>query len=224
MKLKTLSMMALVVVQINCMAQANFTSNKTEGKEGYLSAALEKAKTVKSENDLQNSINEIKRIELLDKNYWLPSYYVSYLEATQSFYTSPDKKDALLADVKERIEKLLNNGSADKSEVYTLLGYYNYAKIVQDPKKNGQIYYKDVVTNYQKAISINPNNPRPNYLLDLFEDRMNSFMGKKDPELCNKMQKDKKLFEGFTPADKNAPNWGEKEVIAKLQKCAEQNK
>ena len=219
MKLKTLSLAAFIFVQINCMAQTNFSSNKAPGKEEYLSTDIEKDKLVKNESDLQNSINEIKRIEVLDANYWLPSYYVSYMETTQSFYTSPDKKEALLADVKARIDKLLDNTSVDKSELYTVLGYYYYAKIAQDPQKNGQLYYKDVVTNYQKAIAMNAANPRPNYLLHLFEDKMSSFMGNKENDLCGKLQKDKKLFEDFKVVDKNYPNWGEKEVVMNLQKC-----
>jgi hypothetical protein len=220
MKLKTLSLAAFILAQINCMAQTSFSSNKTPGKEEYLSTALEKAKSIKNESDLQNSINEIKRIEVLDANYWLPSYYVSYMETTQSFYTTPDKKEALLEDAKARINKLLDNPLVDKSELYTVLGYYYYAKIAQDPQNNGQLFYKDVITNYQKAIGINPANPRPNYLLHLFEDKMSSFMGKQDSNLCEKLQKDKKLFEDFKVADKNYPNWGEKEIVTNLQKCA----
>lgn len=219
MKLKALSLAAFILVQFNCMAQSSFTSGQTQDKEDYLAKSLEKAKGIKNESDLQNSINEIKRIEVLDANYWLPSYYVSYMETTQSFYTTPDKKEALLEDAKARIDKLLDNSAVDKSELYTVLGYYYYAKIAQDPQKNGQLFYKDVVANYQKAISINPANPRPNYLLHLFEDKMSSFMGKKDSDLCEKLQKDKKLFEDFKVAGKNYPTWGEKEVVTNLQKC-----
>lgn len=219
MKLKTLSLTAFILVQFNCMAQTSFTSGKTSGKEEYLAKSLEKAKEIKNENDLQNSINEITRIEVLDANYWLPSYYIAYMESTQSLFASQDKKEALLADAKARIEKLLDSPYADKSELYTVLGYYYYAKIAQDPQKNGQLFYKDVIINYQKAIGINPANPRPNYLLHLFEEKMSSFMGKKDSDLCEKLAEDKKLFEEFKVADKNYPNWGEKEVIANLQKC-----
>lgn len=219
MKLKALSLAAFILVQFNCMAQSSFTSGQTQDKEDYLAKSLEKAKGIKNESDLQNSINEIKRIEVLDANYWLPSYYVSYMETTQSFYTAPDKKEASLEDAKARIDKLLDNSAVDKSELYTVLGYYYYAKIAQDPQKNGQLFYKDVVANYQKAISINPANPRPNYLLHLFEDKMSSFMGKKDSDLCEKLQKDKKLFEDFKVAGKNYPTWGEKEVVTNLQKC-----
>lgn len=220
MKLKTLSLAAFIMVQVNCMAQSGLTSGNTPDKEEYLSKSLEKAKAIKNENDLQSSINEIKRIEVLDANYWLPSYYISYMESTQSFYTSPDKKDALLEDAKARIDKLMDNPSVDKSELYTILGYYYYAKIAQDPQKNGQLYYKDVITSYQKAIAANPSNPRPNYLLHLFEDKMSSFMGKKDSDLCEKLAKDKKLFEDFKVSGKNYPTWGEKEVVTNLQKCA----
>ena len=219
MKLKTLSLLAIILVQSNYMAQSSFASNQTTDKESYLAKSLEKAKGIKNESDLQNSINEIKRIELLDANYWLPSYYVSYMEVKQSLYTSPDKKDALLADEKVRIDKLLDNPSVDKSELYTVLGYYYYAKIAQDPQTNGQLYYKSVITNYQKAISANPTNPRPYYLIHLFEDKMNSFMGKKESDLCEKLAKDKKLFEDFKVTDKNYPAWGEKEVITNLEKC-----
>lgn len=220
MKLKTLFLAAFILVQVNCMAQTSFASGKTSDKEDYLAKSLEKAKGIKNENDLQNSINEIKRIEVLDANYWLPSYYIAYMESTQSLFTSPDKKEALLADAKARIEKLLDNPSVEKSELFTILGYYYYAKIAQDPQNNGQLFYKDVVNNYQKAIAINPANPRPNYLLHLFGDKMSSFMGKNDYDLCEKLSTDKKLFEDFKVANKNYPNWGEKEVVANLQKCA----
>lgn len=101
MKLKTLPLAVFILIQFNCMAQSSVSSEK---QEDFLEKALEKAKTVHTENDIQNSVNEIKRIESLDSNYWLPSYYVSYMETSMSFFTDPDKKEAILTDAKERIE------------------------------------------------------------------------------------------------------------------------
>lgn len=218
MNLKTLSITTFILMQLSCNAQSNFTSIQAD-KEDFLTKSLQKAKEIKSENDLQSTINEIKRIEVLDANYWLPTYYVSYMLTIQSFYATADKKEALLADAKARIDKLFDNPSADKSELYTILGYYYYAKIAQDPQKNGQIFYKDVIANYQKAVALNPVNPRPNYLLHLFEDKMSGFMGNKNYDLCEKLKKDKILFENFKVSNKNYPNWGEKEVMTNLQKC-----
>ncbi|QDP85581.1 hypothetical protein FNJ88_08400 [Chryseobacterium sp. SNU WT5] len=225
MKFKTLIPTALILMQVNCMAQSNTLSApapvKNTEKTDFLAAALEKAKASKSAADIQSSVNEIKRIESMDPNNWLPNYYISYLEIVQSFFTNPESKDALLEDAKKRADKLLENNAADKSEVYTLLGYYYYGKIAQDSQKNGQLYFKEVIGNYQKAIALNSKNPRPNYLLNLFEEKMNAFMGNKDSNICEKLNQSKELFANFKPVNKNDPNWGEKDLLTNLEsKCS----
>ena len=66
---------------------------------------------------------------------------------------------------------------ADLSDVCTLRGFLYMVRIVQNPAKNGQRYYMNVMQNYEKALKINPNNQLAQQLQLKFLDGMKLAMG-----------------------------------------------
>lgn len=224
MKLK-ISLLVLIFATFSCNSMPvknSAAASKDTIMQVELSKILENARQIKDIKDLNNRINDLKRLEAMYPSKWLPSYYVAYLELKSSFASEPDKKESLLADAKQKIDLLIDNKESDPSEVYTLLGFYYYAKIAQNPQENGQLYYKDVIESYSKAIKFDANNPRPSFLLTSFQNDMSGFLGKKDEELCAKLSANLVLFKNFKLKEPNNPNWGEKELMAKLQSlCSE---
>jgi len=63
--------------------------------------------------------------------------------------------------------------NADQSDICTLRGFLYMVRIVQDPARNGQRYYIDVLQNYENALRLNPNNQLAKDLQQKFYEGMN---------------------------------------------------
>ncbi len=174
----------------------------------YLGQSLEKVKNTSDINETYAVVNEINRISKLYPTEWLADYYVAYINLSLAFRTNGNVQNKLIEEAKNKIDKLLLNKDAELSEIITLQGYYYYALIAQSPQENGQKYYKDVVTSYNKAIAINGNNPRPVLLLALFKNRMSKFMGESTDSFCTELDNIENMLNGFTPKEALFPTWG----------------
>ena len=81
-----------------------------------------------------------------------------------------------------------------KSEVSTLYGYYYNGLSMTNPAVNGQKYFNDVISNYEKAIKLNPENPRPIFLLAFYESFLPDFIRSKR-DFCEEINKAKSLYQ-----------------------------
>jgi hypothetical protein len=68
--------------------------------------------------------------------------------------------------------------NADPSDVCTLRGFLYMVRIVQNPAQNGQLYYMDVMQNYEKALRLNPDNQLAKQLQQKFLEGMKQQTGK----------------------------------------------
>ena len=193
-----------------------------EGTAAYqhlLMQVLSKAKQNKGLEDVYNSVNELKRLGKMYPAEWLPDYYAALFEMKLALAGKPEKKDDLLADAQERIATLKKNTGANASEVYTLSGYYYYVMIAGNPEENGQKYYKDVLSEYQKAINLDGKNPRPQLLQAIFNNNMSEFLKKRDDGFCNKLKEIATMFDAFVPKSEVDPSWGMQELKSVSQPC-----
>ena len=82
----------------------------------------------------------------------------------------------------------------DRSELFTLKGFYYTALITQNPVENGKLYYRDAISCYKSAIGINPSNPRPRILLYMFFDNMSKQTGQPSMNSPKDLETIKELF------------------------------
>ena len=83
-----------------------------------------------------------------------------------------EQTENLLAEAEQTIGKMEKIKGADLSDVCTLRGFLYMVRIVQNPARNGQRYYIDVMQNYEKALKINPDNTLAKQLQAKFEEGM----------------------------------------------------
>jgi hypothetical protein len=153
-------------------------------------------------------VNELKRISASFPDEWLADYYIALFDLKSSFVADPEQKTVLINEAKEKIDLLKEKPGALQSEIYTLDGYYYYALIAQNPQQNGQVYYKDVFSSYQRAISLDESNPRPVLMLLIFKSNMAKFMNQDNNNICADLTNVQKLFDEFKPKQILAPTWG----------------
>jgi tetratricopeptide (TPR) repeat protein len=176
--------------------------------------------SVKTTLDYQNLSSGFERIGDAEKTQWLPYYYAG-LALTTAGWADPNlDKDANAEKVKSLCDKAeaLTTVDSDKAEILSLRNMAATQQMVVDPQTRWQTYGAEAHTALQKAMELNPNNPRLYYLqgMSLFN-TPEQFGGGKD--------KAKPVFEKAVALYKTEqakplyPHWGQQQAEDMLAKC-----
>ena len=170
--------------------------------------------------DLQAVINKLDRTGEAEGDRWEPYYYAAFGYLRLSvMYEKGEDKDKYLDLAMEEVKK----GEAIKpndSEIEAMRGYIQMMKLTVDPATRGMTYSGLAFTSFQKAIKLNPDNPRAQFLMGRMQYGTAQFMGGGTDEACGSLFKAMVLFEKEEKPDNPfAPTWGEestKEAIKQL--------
>lgn len=169
--------------------------------------ALAQVDTATTVRTLQKCKYAFERLAQAYENEWLPRYYAAYCDINSVFAdTKHSKAIDFLKNSSTTIEELKNDKQADASETETLEGLRVMALITLDPQVNGQKYFGEVIASLQKAIKLNPENPRPRALLLFFNAQLPPFIQQKtdtEKEIKTITSLFEKEAEGL-----DSPHWG----------------
>ena len=118
-------------------------------------------------------IAELKRIEAMFPDQMAPKYQLA-LQSLNYAVMNPhsEQTESLLSEAELTIGALAQMPAADLSDVCTLWGFLYMTRIVQDPARNGQRHYLDVIHNFEKALKANPDNTLAKQLQEKFNEGM----------------------------------------------------
>jgi hypothetical protein len=127
---------------------------------------------------LLTCIAELKRIDAMFPDSIAPKFQLA-LQSLNYSVTNPhaEQTENLLAEAEQTISQMERMNGADRSDVCTLSGFLYMVRIVQNPAKNGQRYYLDVMQNYEKALKLNPENVLARQLQQKFFEGMKQATG-----------------------------------------------
>lgn len=209
--IKFLTIVILLITYSSCKSQT--VNETTDIFENQLSETLTAINEAESVGGIFENINKLKRLSTKYPNEWLSDYYIALLDIKLSMAAQDEKKrESLLDDAKETLATLKEKENTIESEVLTLDGYYYYALIAKDPQSNGQLYYKDVIGSYEKAIAIDKTNPRPILMLAIFQKMMSKFSGGENSGFCSELSEIEQLLASSKPKNEVYPKWGIKEL------------
>lgn len=176
----------------------------------------------KDPESLQAVINQLNRIGEAEGNRWEPYYYVAFGYLRMSWMVeSGEEKDKYLDLGLEAVAKG-DEISPNDSELETMRGYINMMKLSVDPATRGMTYSGMVFTSFQKAIQLNPNNPRAHFLLGRMQHGTAQFMGGGSEEACGSMFRALVLFDEQDQSDNPfAPTWGKDQTEASIKEICE---
>lgn len=164
------------------------------------------------ENDLNKALNSSEKANLVElvktyPNEWLPKYYLALSDVVSVLEKENKTESSKILDEAKSLINKLESQAPKNVEVLNLKALYLTAEIVQDPLTNGGIYYPEVIETYQKALELNPNNPRS--ILGLAEFNINAanYIGTDITQDCKNVKKSLALFTNEKPK-KNEPKWG----------------
>jgi tetratricopeptide (TPR) repeat protein len=178
---------------------------------------FDSAKTVE---DFTKLANTFERIGDAEKTQWLPYYYAGLALTTSGWMPELKDKDANSARINALCDKAesIATTDADKAELLSIRNMSATQQMMVDPQTRWMSYGQTAGQQLQKALKLDPNNPRLYYLqgMSLFGTPV-QFGGGKD--------KAKPVFEKAVQLYKDArpkelyPRWGQKQAEDMIVQC-----
>jgi tetratricopeptide (TPR) repeat protein len=217
------TMLKIKTVLLTTVLSFAFTSgllaqDKSEYKQA-MGAALSQMGTIKDNTAYLDLANQFQRISENEAAEWLPAYYAT-LNTTLYAFGEKDKTkvDPLLDQAQKMIDKALKI-KATESEIWVLQGMLYQARIMVDPMTRGQKYFMQANEAFDKAESLNAENPRIYYLRGQSMMNMPKMFGGGKEAAKPLFQKASEKFLSFKPAEMFAPNWGKEQNEQSIKAC-----
>ncbi len=151
---------ALSIITFCLFAMAMQAQTTNEKFVKAMEKALAGMDTLKTAEQWLESANAFERIALKEPKEWLPAYYVALGHNMAFNLTQDQSKQELMA---KRAELFINAADAlnpDHSEIYVLKSMVSSLFIRLNPMVNGQKYGPVAAAQLEKAMQLDPENPR----------------------------------------------------------------
>jgi len=186
-----------------------------------MSQSIEKLFQAKTIPEYVEVANQFERISQIEKAEWLPQYYASFAYIMISFQeTENAKKDQYLDQAQKYLDQAMAIES-NESELYMLQGFLYPSRITIDPMTRGMIYMGKMNDSLDKALALNPDNPRVYYLRATMTYHMPEAYGGGAANALPLYQMAAEKFQIFKAKTEISPNWGKELNDAELKKIQE---
>lgn len=195
-----------------------FVCNAVTAQSQY-EAGMQKAFALWGENKPTEASALFERIAAVEKNNWLPSYYVALVNTTEAFKTK-DKQIITALLIKAQVAQ--DNATAiseNNAELLVMQAMIHTAKIVADPMNNGMKLSPVVTELYDKALKLAPDNPRVVFNKAQFDMGSAQFFGNSTKPMCEQIERSVTLFANFKPETAFHPKWGNERAEEALKEC-----
>lgn len=165
--------------------------------------------TCNAQENLMETRNNLQRECGLPQASWLTIYNLTLTDLLIAMDTQTS--DALFVPLMDesaaslvRLEKM---DEADRSEVEALRALRYMALMNRDPAANGPRYAADVSIALEKAVRLNPRNPRAVLLSAIYQKNLSTFMHRVYEEFDDEIEKARVLLHQ-QDSTRLAPVWG----------------
>jgi hypothetical protein len=211
---KSLFFVGLLLLTIPAMSQG-------KKYEKAMEAVMEKMNADPGAADAADIAASFEEIAKDYPDQWLPSYHASLSLIRRSFdQTDSDKRDLMI----ERAGKSLDHARSlapDEAEVEALRAFYYIGLISIDPDTRGPIYYMDAMDIIERALQLDPDNPRAHYINAMWTLNMPDFMGGGPEAARPAFLKAQQKFAEYENEQPFWPDWGEELVQYELDRMEE---
>ncbi|MGV3696570.1 hypothetical protein [Flavobacterium sp.] len=178
-----------------------------------------KAMQLWGEGKNTEAVATFERIASVEKSNWLPNYYIAFINTLEAFGTKDkEKASALIAKAQDALDNATLI-SPNNTEIMVVQAMLYTAILLQDPMTNGQKYGGLAMEQYDKALIIDPKNPRVLFSKAEFEIGGAKYWGTDTKPMCDAIAKSIELFANFKPETPFHPNWGADRAQKALEEC-----
>ena len=183
-----------------------------------MASAISKMESSETVSNFQQAANTFERISMTETNEWLPLYYAAYSFIVISYMDQDaDKTDPYLDKAQKFLDKAFKI-APEESELYALQAFLYPGRITVDPMNRGMEYIPKMNAALEKAIELNPENPRSYYLRAITLLNMPEQFGGGAKVARPLFEKAKEKFDQFEPASPIHPDWGKEINEMEMQK------
>ena len=188
--------------------------------EKEMKVVLEQKDNSKNQTEFEECADAFLKIQKKYENEWLPSYYAvnCYLTISMEYATDMKSKDAWVDRAKAPMEFLTTNFS-NESEVWVLQSWYYASYLLVEPMTRGMTYGQKSTAATMKALSIDPDNPRAQFLKYQNLKGRAQYTGEDTSELCQNVAVSLNKFDDYPIKSDIYPSWGKDELAAILKQC-----
>ncbi len=176
---------AFIISSMSLSAQTGIFYQEVEWGMRHIAAA-------QSLDDLKTSFHIFQDLATRNQGSYLPDYYAALVLVLETDYLeNAADRDSLVENAMQHIQAS-EALSPNNVELEFLRGYALTAKLMTDPEQRGQDYAPLITAHYEKAMSMDPQNPRaPTFLAKLMVAMPQFFTNAKyDPCTLAKSAKD----------------------------------
>lgn len=187
--------------------------------QGNYEQGMQKAFELWENGNNNEAAAQFERIASVEKDNWLPNYYVAMVNTTSAFgVKDAKKKEQLLTKAQETLDKAVDI-EPNSAELLVMQAMIHTAWIAADPMTNGQKLSGTVMQLYGKASALAPENPRVVLSKAQFEMGSAQFFGTDTTPICKEIEKSLQLFDTFKPETDFHPRWGKEQAQEALKSC-----
>lgn len=160
-----------------------------------------------------------ERIASVEKDNWLPNYYVALVNTTAAFQTKDKEQiNALLTKAQGALD-IETTKNPNNVELMVVQALIHTAWIVYDPMTNGMKLSPVIMGIYTKASFMAPENPRVIAGKAEFEIGGAKYFATDIKPICAQLEKSIDLFSKFKPETQFSPTWGLDRAQQELKNC-----
>ena len=205
--MKYLIIIAMLFVAPLTQAQSNFEKGMTKAFELWQANKTDEAE------------NMFERIVKAEPKEWLPNYYVAQINSLKSW----TEKDATV--LKAQLDKaqlhldeaLLKN--ENNAELLVMQAQVLTNWVAFDGMTYGMKYGGKIAELYEKAVALDPANPRAALCKAEWAMGSAKYFGKDTAPYCKAIEASIELFNTFKPESEVHPNWGKERAVAVAKDC-----
>ena len=195
-----------------------FVSSLVSAQSQY-ETGMKKAFTLWGEDKPAEASAIFERIAAVEKDNWLPQYYVALVNTTEAFKTKDREKIAALLTKAQTAQDNAVAIAADNAELLVMQATIYTAWVVFDPMTNGMKYSKKVNELYTKAQLFDPKNPRAVFGKAEYALGSAKYFGNDTKPICAEIERSVTLFANFKPEMPFGPDWGKERAEQTLKEC-----
>ena len=195
-------------------------AQSNESYQNYMRETLALYDSVKTMDDYKEIANRFDRIANAEKGEWLPVYYAGLTNIYMSFVRGleSDQRDEYLDKALEYLDRA-EEIAGETSEIILLRGYVYMAKVSVNPAIRGMTLSGKVSALFERALAMDPQNPRANLMVGRWKYGSAQFFGSSTDEACAYMQKSLSIYKNEAESDSIEPSWGENQAQSMSERC-----
>jgi len=216
--MKTLTIIPLILTVVALLIVQTVFGNDDK----YIAAMQKNIQLVYTADtlpELQDAANAFERIASAEKTKWEPYYYATFAYVMMSNYDKDaNKRDQYLDMATVAIGKA-KEIEPNESEVIAMEGFIYMMRLTIDPGTRGPRYAGLSMQTFEKALAVNPENPRALALKAQMEYGTAKFFGSSTEPACITTRLAVTKFETYRSPNVLAPQWGKKMAESMLTNC-----